>query len=249
MPRISVSGSIIECDLIVFDMTGTLVDSKARQRARAKSRAQVLTSLVGEEATSHWAQLSGVSLETWDVDESGPLARAPRREDLIVGATALYLTGLRWEEAKQVAAKAYAEADKNLAKECRPVLFDGVEDSLRGLKRGGVKLAIATNDRRTDAEETMASIGVLDLFDAVVGANDVDDPKPSPEMLLLACERCACPPSRAVYVGDLPSDMEAGRSAGMKAVFAVHSGLDPSSGLVEQADFVIESVSRIEIHQ
>jgi len=128
-------------------------------------------------------------------------------------------------------------------------LFDGVEDALRGLKRGGVKLAIATNDRRTDAEETMASIGVLNLFDAVVGADDVDNPKPSPEMLLLACERCAYPPSRVVYVGDLPSDMEAGRSAGMKAVFAVHAGLVPSSGLVEQADFVIESVSRIEIHQ
>ncbi|UCD45349.1 MAG: HAD family hydrolase [Candidatus Bathyarchaeota archaeon] len=249
MPRISVSGSVFECDLIVFDMTGTLVDSKARQRARAKSRAQAITGLVGEEATSHWAQLSGVSLTTWDVDESGPLARAPRREDLIVGATALYLAGLRWEEAKQIAAKAYDEADNSLVYEYKPSLFDGVEETITRLKSGGVKLAIATNDRRADAEETMASIGVLDLFDAVVGADDVDDPKPSPEMLLLACERCITMPSRAVCVGDLPSDMVAGRSAGMKAVVAVRSSLDPSSELVEQADFVIESVSQIEFHQ
>lgn len=247
MPFIIPSGEQLECELAIFDMTGTLIDVRPRLRARARSRAQALARLVGEEAVVGWAKLSGVDLRTWDVDEDGPLAKAPRREDLIVGASAIYLTGRRWEEAKELAKKAYDEADEGLAASYRPALFKGVEDALKGLKTAGVRLAIATNDRRADAEETMRAIGVLDLFDAVVGADDVESPKPSPDMVLLACERCGCPPSRAVCFGDSTTDMMAGRAAGVRAVIAIIDKAGPSPELQSQADFVIESVGSLEI--
>lgn len=247
MPLMLPSGEKLECELVIFDMTGTLIDVRPRLRARARSRAQALAILVGDEAVVSWAKLSGVDLRTWDTDEDGPLAKAPRREDLIVGASAIYLAGRRWEEARELAKKAYDEADKGLAGSYTPALFEGVEETLRSLKTAGVRLAIATNDRRADAEETMRAIGVLDLFDAVVGADDVESPKPSPDMVLLACERCGCPPSRAVCVGDLPADMRAGRAAGVRAVIAFSTKPNPSPELQSQADFIIESVGSLEI--
>ena len=246
MPVLCLPDGQIDCELVIFDMTGTLIDAKARIRARAKSRARVLGKLVGDEAVVNWARLSGVDLGTWDADEDGPLARAPRKEDLIVAASAIYLTGRRWEEAKELAQKVYDEADMELASTYEPALFNGIGDALRRLKGAGMKLAIATNDRRADAEETMRTIGVLDLFDVVIGADDVENPKPSPDMILLACERCGCPPSRAVCVGDLPSDMEAGRAAGAKAVIAVSQGPEPSPELLATADFTVESVSGLQ---
>ena len=247
MPILRLSGKQIECDLVIFDMTGTLIDTQARLRARARSRAQVLEGLVGEEAVFNWARLSGVSRGTWDTDEDGPLAKAPRREDLIVAASAIYLAGRGWEEARELARKAYDEADKKLAASYEPALFEGVEDALRMLKASGMRLAIATNDRRADAEETMRTIGVLEFFEAVVGADEVEHPKPSPDMILMACERCDRQPSTAICVGDQPTDMEAGKAAGVGAVVGIRQGSVPSPELSSLADFVIESVRSLRV--
>jgi phosphoglycolate phosphatase len=246
MPLLDLAGKKIECELVIFDMTGTLIDVKSRLRARARSRARALTRLVGEEAVANWARLSGVNLGTWDADEDGPLAKAPRREDLIVAASAIYQTGRKWEEAKELAKEAYDEADESLASYYKPALFDGVEDTLRRLRAAGLKLAIATNDRRADAEETMRTTGGLELFDVVVGADDVENPKPSPDMITMACEMCGTPSPRAVCVGDLPMDMKAGRAAGVKAVVAVCKSPEPSPELTQLADFIVESVSDLQ---
>ena len=155
----------------------------------------------------------------------------------------LHALGHGWQEAKEMAGQAYAEADELLGKTYKPALFDGVEDSLKRLRKSGLVLAVATNDRRKVAEEALEATGVRHLFRAVVGADEVENPKPSPEMILLACERCEFPSHEAVCVGDHPNDMKAGERAGAKALIAVSPGSKPSSELVELADIYVESVS------
>ena len=242
-----IAGRQVECDMAAFDMTGTLMDVKTRTSSRARLRAQTLTELAGEEAVRNWAKLSGVDMGTWYVDDDGPLAKAPRREDLIVGATALYLAGHGWQEAKELAKKAYDEADRQLPSFYRPTLFEGAEDALRRLKEAGLKLAIATNDRRADAEGSFRVAGVLPLFDAVVGADEVENPKPSPEMIQLACERCGSTPGNMIYFGDQPTDMLAGRAGRVRAVVAVCYGSEPTPEISELADIVITSFGEIEV--
>jgi len=243
MPLLHLQETKIDCELVMFDMTGTLIDVQPRIRARAAMRAKVMAERVGDEAVREWARLSGVELESWETDEDGPLVKAPRREDLIVGAAAIYVAGYRWDEAKDLVERVYDEADRMLSSVYEPSLFEGVEGALRALRAAGFKLAIATNDRRAEAEKTLRVIGVLDLFEAVVGADEVDDPKPSPAMVLLACERCGATPLKTVYVGDQPTDMEAGRRAGAVATVLVKTS--PTPGLVELADHEIESVSEL----
>lgn len=243
MSALTLAGNKIECKLVIFDLSGTLVNTKPRFQSLARARAQTLGKITGEKVVERWAEASGVTLGSWEYDEEGPLARASRREDITVAATALYASGRGWREAKELAEHAYAEADELLAQTYTPALFDEVEDALKRLRRSGLALAVATNDRRNVAEEALEATGVRDLFRAVVGADEVENQKPSPEMILLACERCGISSHEAVCVGDHPDDMKAGERAGAKVLVAVSPGSKPSPELVELADIYVESVS------
>ena len=105
MPILCLPEKKIECELVIFDMSGTLIDEKPRFRSLAQARVQALRRIVGEDAVVNWANISGVNLNSWKIDYRGPLARAPRREDLIAAATSLYISGYGWEKAKALASR------------------------------------------------------------------------------------------------------------------------------------------------
>ncbi len=84
------------------------------------------------------------------------------------------------------------------------------------------------------------ALGIEGLFDAIVGAEDVKQEKPAPDMILLACKRVGVTPDEAVYVGDLPEDVEAGRGAGVKVVVAVNG---PDLSAREAADFALNTIA------
>jgi phosphoglycolate phosphatase len=79
------------------------------------------------------------------------------------------------------------------------------------------RLAIATN-RGRDMDLLVRHFGFDDRVDTVVCATDVTNPKPHPEMLLLAAERIGVAPQHVVYVGDTQVDGEAAAAAGMRFV-------------------------------
>jgi len=245
LPTIILHGQQIECSLLIFDMDGTLIDERIRFRALAEARTETMRNLLGDEAVEIWARLSGVNVETGKIDMNGPLARASRRDDLVVAATAIYLSGLRWNDAKELAEKVYGAADELRSSKEGEMLFPGVAETLRGLKKAGLKLSIATNEGHLAAENTMTSLGLHEMFDAFVGADDIANPKPSPDMILMACTMCGCSPAEAVYVGDQPVDMMAGRNAGVKATIAVKSEYVPLSEISKLSDFVIDSINSI----
>lgn len=87
-----------------------------------------------------------------------------------------------------------------------------------GELRGEYRLAIATN-RGHDMTTIVRHFGFDDYVDTVVTARDVTNPKPSPDMLLLAAERMGVPPGEALYVGDTDVDGQAARAAGMEFLY------------------------------
>ena len=76
------------------------------------------------------------------------------------------------------------------------------------------RLAIATN-RGPDMAALVRHFGFDDYVDTVVSAADVQNPKPHPEMLLMAAERLGLTPQQALYVGDTEVDGLAAAAAGM----------------------------------
>jgi beta-phosphoglucomutase-like phosphatase (HAD superfamily) len=75
------------------------------------------------------------------------------------------------------------------------------------------------------------------VFDVVLGVDDVENPKPSPDLYLRACELLGVPPTQAVALEDSPPGVAAARAAGMLVV-----GVPSVDGLELAADVVAPSL-------
>jgi phosphoglycolate phosphatase len=99
----------------------------------------------------------------------------------------------------------------------RPVLFEGVRESLEALAEDGYLLAVATGKTRRGLEHALAQTGLGGLFH---GTRTVDEAfsKPHPQMLLDILEELGVRPQAAVMIGDTTYDLEMARNAGTAAV-------------------------------
>jgi len=241
MPKILVKDEIIECKLVLFDLDGTLVDRDYRNKALAKTRYAAIKGIAGDEAAERWAEFSGVDPESFEVDDNGPLSKAPRKEDLTVATTAIWLDGLNWFQAKELATKAYAAADAEQSKSFKAKLIHGTGKALEEMHSAGLMLGIATNGSGKTAKEIMEFNHVDGLFDVFIGADEVAEGKPEPDMIIEACNRVNMKPGESVYVGDELVDAIAGTGAGVAGIVIVSHEPDVSG----YSAVVIDSVAGI----
>lgn len=108
--------------------------------------------------------------------------------------------------------------------------YEGVGEALAGLKEAGKRLGLVTSKSAYTTEMAFRAIGLHRFFDAVVTADDTEEHKPRPAPILLALERLGAAPETAIYVGDSPFDIDAGRAAGT-ATAAVTWGIFPRADL------------------
>jgi HAD superfamily hydrolase (TIGR01509 family) len=95
----------------------------------------------------------------------------------------------------------------------------GALDLVERLRDGNVPIAVASNSRREFVERTLGSAGLLDgRFQAVVSAEDVERPKPAPDIYLEACRLLAAEPSRCAALEDSPTGVAAAVAAGMYVI-------------------------------
>lgn len=233
----------IECKVVVFDKDGTLVDARLALLELAKTRRRSMAKIAGEQDAATWEKAVGVNLENGKVDFGGPLSVAPRRDELLVAASTLYLTGRSWPEAKRMAEKAYDEADELLKPPYGAVLLEGVAEALKRLKEGGLKLAVASTDSHKRIAETLKAFGLGRLFDAVVGVDDVANGKPAPDMIQEVLKQMGAKADEIVMVGDSTADMMLGKNAKAKACVGVLTGFASKEKLDQVADVVVSSVA------
>jgi pyrophosphatase PpaX len=101
--------------------------------------------------------------------------------------------------------------------QCRQ-LFPGVERALDLLKQGGIRMAIVSGKGRQSAEVSLRYLGLQRWIDCVeTGFADKAD-KPASIRKVLA--HWDMPPEQAAYVGDVPSDLQSARQAGVLPVGA-----------------------------
>jgi phosphoglycolate phosphatase len=235
----------VECRAIIFDKDGTLVDLMGIQLELGRSRFEAMAATVGPEAAQAWQQAVGADLERGWVDPDGPLCTAPCHEEVLVAAAALYRLGHGWHKARALAQAVYDRADEMTRPPYGARLFPGVAELLADLRACGLKLAIATNDRRWRTEATLDALGISRHFDACIGAEDVSRGKPAPDMVLAACERLGHRPAEVIVVGDSPADLEMGRAAGVAACIGVTTGLNGADRLTALADAVLPTVTAL----
>ena len=90
---------------------------------------------------------------------------------------------------------------------------------------GSIPIAVASNGRSGDVRGLLERAGMLDLFDAIITIDDVDQGKPAPDPYLLAAQRLGLAASAVVAFEDSPVGSQAAHTAGC-TVIGVNS--DPS---------------------
>jgi len=248
MPNLLVDDREVECELLIFDKDGTIVEQKPVLLYLAKARFSSLTRIVGAQAAEKWAESVGVDLRNEEIDSEGPLAVAPTREEVLVAATVIHqCRRAGWEAAKQLAEKAYEEADRKMTPPYGAVLLPMALETLQALKTRGFKTALATTDSHKRAQESLNKLKIDVDFDVILGADDVERAKPAPDMILRACELVGCSPRDAVMVGDSCADMVMGKNARVKFCVGVLSGSTSRAKLERVADIVVPSVASLRV--
>ena len=118
--------------------------------------------------------------------------------------------------------------------------FAGIADLVAGLHRNGVKLAVYTGASTLAGSIRLQHAGIFDYFDEVMGGDQVNNYKPHPEGLHILLDRLGVESAQAIFVGDSPADIRAGREAGM-ATAGVTWGAGTKEALIDAApDYLID---------
>lgn len=111
--------------------------------------------------------------------------------------------------------------------------YPGIRDALEDLRGPSTRLAIVTSKNRRSMRRGLQLCGLEDYFDAFVTVDDVDQYKPHPAPVVEALSQLSSDPDEAVFVGDSPHDVAAGRAAGVQTA-AVLWGPFPREELARQ---------------
>lgn len=120
----------------------------------------------------------------------------------------------------------------------------GVPELLGELKARRIPIAVATSSRAHHALTHLGTAGLLDMFQAVVTRDDVQNPKPHPEPYLTAARHLGVEPGLCLAIEDSHSGVRAAHAAGMQTVM-VPDLVPPSDELRELCAAVLESLHRV----
>jgi len=109
------------------------------------------------------------------------------------------------------------------------VLAD-VEATLTALDDIGVAMAVCTNKPTAFSRKILEFLNLAGFFRAIVGPDVAGARKPDAQHVLRTLEATHCSPSEALFVGDMPIDVQAARNSGIAAA-VVPTGSSSSSAL------------------
>ncbi len=132
--------------------------------------------------------------------------------------------------------------DKNLS------LMDGAKRLLEVLSNANKKLAIATSGPYArNINSLLKRLNIESFFSAITTGEEIENPKPHPDLFLLAAKRLGIDPLRCIVVEDAPSGIEAAKNAKMKA-YGVNSNEYARNQLAKAgADEVYSSLTQISL--
>ena len=127
-------------------------------------------------------------------------------------------------------------------------LIPGADRILKRLAAEGLKIGLVTSTRRQDIKvklEPLRNASVAKLIEVIVTTDDVHHPKPAAEPLLLCAQKLGVAPDNCVYIGDMRTDIRAGKAAKMRTI-GVLTGFDDYQTLkAERPDVIIKNICEL----
>ena len=99
-------------------------------------------------------------------------------------------------------------------------VFEGIPEMLQELKQRRIPMGVMTAKGRDTADITLRELGWTHFFGSVITGDEATRTKPFPDGPLQVAAALGVSAEDCIFVGDAPADIEAGKAAGMKTVWA-----------------------------
>jgi len=129
----------------------------------------------------------------------------------------------------------------------RTSLLPGAVDTLKALRKMGIKIALCTINSKNSTEHIVKRFKLTQYFDAVIPRNQVTKFKPNPEHCNAALRSLGVSAAETMVVGDSITDMQAAGEIKATAV-GLPTGVSTQEQLVNQgANYIITSITDLPI--
>ncbi len=204
---------------IIFDLDGTLVDSK-----RDIAAAQL------------WA-LHQLGVDTYKPEDLFPLIGKPLTETF----ARLLPSHLQGRIAE--AAELYKTYYPPRALETT-VLFPDVRQTLDTLVAKGFRLATATTKLTPGSRRVLTHFGIADRFEQIQGSDDIPF-KPDPAIIHKILSDQSWDRAETLMVGDTDNDIEAGKRAAIRTCGVTYGSLSRREITALKPDYIIDSIREL----
>lgn len=127
-------------------------------------------------------------------------------------------------------------------------IYEGMVELLRALKDRGILTAVVSNKGRNGINHGIEKFNLHDLIDTAISLDDVANPKPHQEGVLMALTKLGVPQEfiqnaleMCLFVGDSGHDLETAKNAGCKSVLVGWTLLNRDKLMKLKPDYIIES--------
>ncbi len=209
-----------QCDTWLFDLDGTLIDTKS---CLLDVKKETIRQVGGEPPEDDQDILNGFgrgleqTLYPW-VPEG------------------------RISEAEKIHMKIYFQYMEERMK-----LFDGVVELLELLKLQRKKLAIVTGCRSTQTESLFNRFGLDRFFSVAISSDTIPFRKPAPQPVQEALKRVGGSADTAVFIGDSEHDITAGKLAAVKTIGVLGGSSTEERLRAAGPDLVVEKIGELEM--
>ena len=235
--------------MVIFDKDGTLIDIHHYWCSMIEFRAEFFVKSVEiekkKELFDALVDTMGIDLKTKQMKAEGPVGIKPRGfiVEVTLDTMQKYDKTYTIEMVEDVFNKVDVYSKIKLSNIVKAL--PDVKRVLEDLKRANMKIAIATTDLSTRATLAMESLALEDYFDAIAGADLVQNAKPSADLVEYILEKYNLRKEDVLVVGDSMADLGMAKNAQCKFI-AVKSGLY-TDAFIKQSEYIINDLTQLKV--
>lgn len=149
------------------------------------------------------------------------------------------------EEQLDICVKTYRRIFNENKSRLVPKLYPGVKETLKELAQLKIQMTVASSRSRESLMEFCDNNDINKYFSLVLGADDVEHPKPNPEPVLMTLETLKQDADQTIVVGDMPVDIAMGNGAGCLTVGVTYGNSSRSELIKAGAFYVLDTFPEI----
>lgn len=109
----------------------------------------------------------------------------------------------------------FAEVKVAYMKEHGLPVVAGVQNAVRELKEKGYRLAVVSSSPIDYITQVIENVGLSDCFEKLLSGDQIKNPKPAPDVYLMAAEAFGVTPEECAVIEDSHNGSKAAKAAGM----------------------------------